>query len=133
MEIHGNDEQGTCVLTVNGPVGSTHTHRLQTALIEELGRGGGHDLILDMRQVTSLDDAALAALTTGRQRAKFLHRRIVVVDGDDGATTRALRRSGHIFRFPVYADADAAGAALTADRSAVAARNATRPAGVRAG
>ena len=111
------------VLTVSGPVGSAQASELRLRLLEEVGHGGGCDVILDTRQVSSFDDAALVALTAGRSRAKFLHHRIVLVDGQDGSTVRSLRRSGHIFRFPVYADAAAAGEGLSADRSALAARN----------
>ena len=130
MRIHGSGGHDERVLTVTGVVRGADAHQLQSTLVGELGHGGGHDVVVDVRKVTAFDDDALPALTAGRSRAKFLHRRIALVDGADGATTRALRRSGHIFRFPVHADAAAARTALAAERSELAARNATRSAGV---
>src|SRR5205814_2299943 len=79
--------------------------------------------LLDARQVSAFDDAALPALTAGRSRAKYLRRRLVVLDGDGGAVSASLRRSGLRFRFPVYTDASAAQEGLAAERADLAAHS----------
>lgn len=106
-------------LVVEGAISGADVAGLRSSIIAALG--DGHDIVLDVRGVTSFDDAATPALTAARSRAKHLKHRIVVLDGEDGPTTRSLRRSGHIFRFPVFTDGSAALAALrTAPVSAYA-------------
>jgi anti-anti-sigma regulatory factor len=121
MELHRNDNQTEHVLTASGTIGAAQLPELRTRLLEAIGRGGlAFDLLLDARQVSAFDDAALPALTAGRSRAKYLRRHIVVLDDEGGAVNASLRRSGLRLRFPVYADASAAHNGLAADRAALA-------------
>jgi anti-anti-sigma regulatory factor len=122
MELHRNDNQTEHVLTASGTIGVTELPELRTRLLEAID-GGDFDLLLDARQVSAFDDAALPALTAGRSRAKYLRRRIVVLDGEGGAVSASLRRSGLRFRFPVYADASAAQKGLAAERADLAAHS----------
>jgi hypothetical protein len=110
------------VLAVTGVVGAADADVLADQLVAAVDDGGDHDVLLDVRAVTSFDDGAMVALTRGRSRAKYLRHRIVVLDEDGGAVTRALHRTGHALRFPVYRDAATATAALSADRVALAHR-----------
>jgi anti-anti-sigma regulatory factor len=124
MELHRNDNQTEHVLTASGTIGVADLPELRTRLLEAIGqRELDFDLLLDARQVSAFDDAALPALTAGRSRAKYLRRHLVVLDSDGGAVSNSLRRSGLRFRFPVYADADAAREGLVADRTALAAHS----------
>ena len=122
MELHRNDNQSEHVLTASGNIGVAELPELRTRLLEAID-GGGFDLLLDARQVSAFDDAALPALTAGRSRAKYLRRHLVVLDGDGGAVTASLRRSGLLFRFPVYPDASAARDGLAAQRADLASHN----------
>jgi anti-anti-sigma regulatory factor len=121
MDIQQADLQQH-VVTVSGAVAAADTDTLAARLIAAVDDGGDHDLLLDMRQVTSFDDAATGALTRARSRSKYLRHRLVVLDEDGGAITRSLHRSGHALRFPVYRDVGTATAALVADREARAHR-----------
>jgi anti-anti-sigma regulatory factor len=122
MKLHRNDNQTEHVLTASGTIGAEQLPELRTRLLEAIGRGGlAFDLLLDARQVSAFDDAALPALTAARSRAKYVGRRIVVVDGDGGAVSASLRRSGLRFRFPVYADVSAAQDGLSSERADLAA------------
>jgi anti-anti-sigma regulatory factor len=122
MDLHRNDNQTEHVLTASGTIGVAELPELRTRLLEAID-GGDFDLLLDARQVSAFDDAALPALTAGRSRAKYLRRRIVVLDGEGGAVSASLRRSGLRFRFPVYADAPAAKEGLAAERNDLAAHS----------
>jgi anti-anti-sigma regulatory factor len=117
MELHRNDNQTEHVLTASGTIGVAELPELRTRLLEAIGRGGlDFDLLLDARQVSAFDDAALPALTAARSRAKYVRRHLVVLDGEGGAVSASLRRSGLRFRFPVYPDASAAQEGLAAER-----------------
>jgi anti-anti-sigma regulatory factor len=120
MELHRNDNQTEHVLTASGVIGAAELPELRAVLLEAIG-GGGVDVLLDARQVSAFDDAALPALTAARSRAKYVGRRIVVVDGDGGAVSASLRRSGLRFRFPVYVDVSAAQDGLSSERADLAA------------
>jgi anti-anti-sigma regulatory factor len=122
MELHRNDNQTEHVLTASGTIRVAELPELRTRLLEAID-GGEFDLLLDARQVSAFDDGALPALTAGRSRAKYLRRRIVVLDGEGGAVSASLRRSGLRFRFPVYADASAAREGLAAQRAERAAHS----------
>ena len=120
MQLHRNDNQTEHVLTASGTIGAAELPELRTRLLEAID-DGDFDLLLDARQVSAFDDAALPALTAARSRAKYVGRRIVVVDGDGGAVSASLRRSGLRFRFPVYADVSAAQDGLSSERADLAA------------
>jgi anti-anti-sigma regulatory factor len=122
MELHRNDNQAEHVLAASGTIGAAEVPELRTRLLEALD-GGDFDLLLDARQVSAFDDAALPALTAGRSRAKHVRRHLVVLDGDGGAVAASLRRSGLRFRFPVYPDASAAHQGLAAQRADLAAHS----------
>ncbi len=119
MKITSSAHRDAQVLTVEGAVGPAQMTQLRAALQSELVREVGGDVILDVRRVGSFDDEVLMVLTAGRTLGKSRRRRIVVVDDAGGATCRSLRRSGQIFRFPVYPDVDAASAALVVERRAL--------------
>jgi anti-anti-sigma regulatory factor len=124
MELHRNDNQTEHVLTASGSIGAEQLPELRTRLLEAIGRDGlAFDLLLDARQVSAFDDAALPALTAGRSRAKHLRRHLVVLDGESGPLSASLRRSGLRFRFPVYPDASAAHQGLAAQRADLAAHS----------
>ena len=128
MELHRNDNQTEHVLTASGTIGAADLPQLRTRLLEAIGGGGqDFDLLLDARQVLAFDDAALPALTAGRSRAKYVRRHLLVLDGDGGALSASLRRSGLRFRFPVYPDASAAHEGLATERADLAAHNFGRP------
>jgi anti-anti-sigma regulatory factor len=116
MELHRNDNQTEHVLIASGTVGVAELAKLRSCLLEAID-GGDFDVLLDARQVSAFDDAALPALTAGRSRAKYLRRHLVVLDGEGGAVSASLRRSGLRFRFPVYPDASAAQESLAAERA----------------
>jgi anti-anti-sigma regulatory factor len=126
MELRRNDNQTEHVLTASGTIGAAELPELRTRLLEAID--GDDDLLLDARQVSAFDDAALPALTAARSRAKHLRRRLVVLDAPSGAVNASLRRSGLLFRFPVYPDASAARDGLAADRADLAARGLGRAA-----
>jgi anti-anti-sigma regulatory factor len=121
MELHRNDNQTERVLTATGTIGAAELPELRTRLLEALD-GSDADLLLDARQVSAFDDAALPALTAARSRAKHLRRHLVVLEAPGGAVNASLRRSGLLFRFPVYADASTARDGLAAQRADLAAR-----------
>jgi anti-anti-sigma regulatory factor len=126
MELRRNDNQTEHVLSASGTIGAAELPELRTRLLEAID--GDDDLLLDARQVSAFDDAALPALTAARSRAKHLRRRLVVLDAPSGAVNASLRRSGLLFRFPVYPDASAARDGLAADRADLAARGLGRAA-----
>jgi len=129
MELHRNDNQTEHVLTASGSIGAEQLPELRTRLLEAIGRDGlAFDLLLDARQVSAFDDAALPALTAGRSRAKHLRRHLVVLDGESGPLSASLRRSGLRFRFPVYPDASAAHEGLAAQQAHLAAHSFSRAA-----
>ncbi|HKG49428.1 MAG TPA: STAS domain-containing protein [Actinomycetales bacterium] len=120
MQIRRTDTKTTeHVLTVTGDVGAADVVELQACLVEAATEGDA-DVVLDARGVTSFADSALAALTAGRSRTKSRHHRMAILDGDGGAITVSLHRTGRQFRFPVYGDATAATRGLSADRAALA-------------
>jgi anti-anti-sigma regulatory factor len=124
MELHRNDNQTEHVLTASGTIGAAQLPELRTRLLEAIGHDGlDFDLLLDARLVSAFDDAALPALTAGRSRAKYLRRHLVVLDGEVGAVSASLRRSGLRFRFPVYPDPSAAQEGLAAQRADLAAHS----------
>jgi anti-anti-sigma regulatory factor len=118
MHIRRTDTTNEHVLTVTGDVGAADVSELEVGLVEAATEGNA-DLILDARGVTSFADSALAALTAGRSRTKSRHHRIAILDADGGAITASLHRTGRQFRFPVYADVQAAQRGLSADRNAL--------------
>jgi anti-anti-sigma regulatory factor len=105
------------VLTVSGVVDDTETPELQTQLLDVLEHADG-DIVMDACHVEAIGDPALVALTAARSRAKHLRHRVVVVDRPDGAMTAALRRTGLLFRFPVFAELADADEGLQADKTA---------------
>ncbi len=115
-DLHRDDNQTERVLTATGDIGGMELTELRTRVLQAFD-GGEFDLLLDARQVTSFDDAALPALTAGRSRAKYLRRRLAVLEHEGGAVGASLRRSGLRFRFPVYPDASAAHEGLTLERA----------------
>jgi len=123
MNLHRNDNPAEHVLTASGTIGVVELPELRTRLLEAIDDDGEADLMLDARQVTAFDDAALPALTAARSRAKYRRRRLVVLDGEGGAISASLRRSGLRFRFPVYPDASAAREGLAAQRAELVAKS----------
>lgn len=117
MQIARTNHDTDVTLTISGPIVGATVHDLR-AQLEDVLNHTGRDIVLDVRQVEAFDDTALVALVVARSRAKYQRRRIVVVDGDGGAATASLRRSGLSFRFPIYPDVAAAVDGLSADRSA---------------
>lgn len=105
------------VLTLSGPVGPADTDHLRGWCYHALTEPSGGDLVLDVRAVTAFDDAAMAALSSGRLRARHLARHLVLVDAADGALATSLRRTGLAFRFPRYDSPELAAQALASDRS----------------
>ena len=114
-----NAHRSEYLFEMTGEVTERDVPALQARLAEALS-SADRDLLVDARRVTAFDDAALVAFTSARSSAKFHHHRIVAVDRQDGALTASLRRTGLIFRFPVYPDLDTATAALSADRTTLA-------------
>lgn len=129
MELNSSTHGNERTVVVEGVVGAAEVPALLAELLAAVQDGGGHDVLLDVRGVSSFADEALTALTAGRSRAKSLRHRIVVVDDRNGETAKSLRRSGQVFRFPVHPDAGTASAALEADRVSLAATNPLQPAG----
>ncbi|WP_432482977.1 hypothetical protein [Kineococcus esterisolvens] len=121
MKVRRADSGAT--VTVTGAVHDGDGAELGDVLRAALGDGSDGDVLLEAHGITEFDDGALQALASVRSRAKHLHRGFAVLDDRDGATARSLRRSGHIFRIPVHADADAARSAMSGDRARTAARN----------
>ncbi len=78
-DLHRDDNQTERVLTATGDIGGMELTELRTRVLQAFD-GGEFDLLLDARQVTSFDDAALPALTAGRSRAKYLRRRLAVLE-----------------------------------------------------
>lgn len=120
---HTPDTGTSTTLTVQGQVAADDTDRLRGAAYEALAdsaevhrragaddagadagqrRGHAGDLVIDARAVTSFQDAAMAALSSARLRARHLGASVVVVDAADGALGLSLRRTGLAFRFPRY-------------------------------
>lgn len=128
MKVHSSTHGNERIVVVEGDVGSAEVAELRTALVQAVTGDGGHDVLLDVHGVLSFADEALPALTAARSQAKSSRHRVVVLDGHDGATSRSLRRTGHVFRFPVHPDAASARVALAADRSSLAATNPLTPA-----
>jgi anti-anti-sigma regulatory factor len=128
MQLHRNDNETEHVLTASGVIGAAELPELRARLVEAFD-GGETDVLLDAHEVSAFDDAALPALTAARSRAKFIRRHLVVLDGEDGAVSASLRRSGLRFRFPVYAGAAEAHQGLAAGRAELDARGlgATHP------
>jgi anti-anti-sigma regulatory factor len=120
MEIHRLESTTDDVMTVTGTVAREDVPVLRDALLAGV-ENTSTDLLVDTRIVTVFDEAALAAFVTARSRARFLRRRIVVLDADHGAVSVALRSSGLLARIPVHPDADSARSVL-ADRRASRAR-----------
>ncbi|TNM67296.1 hypothetical protein FHN55_10885 [Streptomyces sp. NP160] len=131
------------VVTLSGDIGASDTDRLRGAAYEALaasadahrhasasqvqlhGTTGGDrqrdhagDLLVDASAVTSFDDAAMAALSSARTRARHLGAQIVVTDQVDGALSLSLRRTGLAFRFPQFESLEAATAFLEQARAA---------------
>ena len=124
MDVTRDTTQQQWVLTVSGSLGAEQAQQLRTGLLTAVGDGEPHDVLVDMRAVTDVDDDALRALVRGRSASKHRHRRVVVIDEPTGAAARGLVRTGLVLNFPVFADAQAAGAELAADRTTRDARNA---------
>lgn len=122
MRASRSDTATQTLLALSGEVGGSDVDRLRHLLVDALD-DGERDLLVDAHAVTAFDDAALAALVSGRSRAKARRHRMVVLDGFDGALARSLSRTGLNNRMPVYADASAAERGLSADRAAVALRS----------
>src|SRR3954470_15767437 len=69
MELHRTDNQTEHVLPASGTIGVAELPELRTRLLEAIGHDGlDFDLLLDARQVSAFDDAALPALTAGQSR-----------------------------------------------------------------
>jgi len=115
VELSLHDEDS--LLTVTGDVGTVDVPVLRGRILDALEANRG-DVLLDMRQVRSVSDHLMAALSAARSRAKHLRHRVVVVDAATGVMTGGLRRRGMQFRIPVYPDPAAALAGLHADREA---------------
>jgi len=106
------------VLEVSGPVTPADTDHLRGWCYHALTEPSGGDLVVDVRAVTSFDDAAMAALSSGRLRARHLARHLVLVDAVDGPLATSLRRTGLAFRFPRYDTPELAAQALASERTA---------------
>lgn len=131
------------VVTLTGDISAADTDRLRGAAYKALassaeahrhasasqvqlhGATGGDrqrdhagDLLVDASAVTSFDDAAMAALSSARTRARHLGAQLVVIDQVDGALSLSLRRTGLAFRFPRFESVEAATASMEQARSA---------------
>lgn len=126
MKLRSSTHEDERIVVVEGAVGAAEVAELRAELLRAVEDEGGHDVLVDVHGVPSFEDEALAALTAARSHAKSSRHRVVVLDAQDGATARSLRRTGHVFRFPVHPDAVSARAALAADRSSLAATNPLR-------
>ena len=120
MQIHRTDDATEHIVTVEGSVSAAQAEELRVHLFEALSRSDT-DVVLDAREATAFDDAALTALTAARSRARFHQHRIVVVDREGGPLSASLHRTGLLFRFLVYPDPAAAAAGLQADRDTLSA------------
>lgn len=80
-------------------------------------RAHAGDLLVDAVSVTSFDDAAMAALSSARTRARYLGAQVVVIDQVTGALSLSLRRTGLAFRFPRFESLEAATAHLEQART----------------
>ena len=105
------------VLSLSGDVGPAQVPQLRARLVEAVNRADS-DILIDTHHVTAFDDAALAALTAARKRARFLRHRILILDAADGHVARSLCRAGMHIRMPAYPDAATAAQHLAADREA---------------
>lgn len=137
MKILHSTTGDASVVTLSGDIGASDTDRLRGAAYEALassadahrrtspsqvqanGVTGGdrqrdhaRDLLVDASAVTSFDDAAMAALSSARTRARHLGAQIVVIDQVDGALSLSLRRTGLAFRVPRFESLKAAAAFL---------------------
>jgi len=74
-----------------GAVTAADTPRLREQLFELLNTAGGTSLRVDVRAVTSIDQAGVAALIGARRRAANSGRTFVLIDSG-GAVTQALSR-----------------------------------------
>lgn len=131
------------VMTLTGEITAADTDRLRAQAYEALalsgeehrrasllqapmdGAAGGDrqrthagDLLVDAVSVTSFDDAAMAALSSARTRARYLGAQVVVIDQVAGALSLSLRRTGLAFRFPRFESLEAATAHLEQARRA---------------
>lgn len=122
MDSSRVDHALTTVITLAGEVRADDVPRLRAALTDAL-EDGERDVFLDARALQSFADAATPALVGGLSRAKARRHRLVVVDAADGALATSLRRTGLLFKLPVYADAEAAQAGVGEVREAVRRRS----------
>ena len=123
MHLARDDSGVDHVVTLSGDVRRGDLEALRAGLLEavngDVATGGdAADLIVDVRSLTSFDGLAFAALVAARSRAKWLRRRIVVVDGA-GPTRAGLRRTGLHARFPVFETLDEASRELAVLRRPV--------------
>ncbi|PPK93521.1 anti-anti-sigma regulatory factor [Kineococcus xinjiangensis] len=104
MTIKRKRIQDHRVLVVSGEVGADDVIDLREGLEQAAEEGG--DVLLDAHGVTRFDDAARAALVSGRSRAKFHGNRLMVLDSPDGRVRASLLSWGLQTRIPTYDDAE---------------------------
>lgn len=128
MNIEFSQHDTASLLTVTGPVDAVDVPQLRDRMLSAVDQDDG-DVLLDMRGVTRVDELLMTALTAVRSRAKYLRRRIAVIDEADGVTLASLRRLGMQFRIPVFADPASATTGLAEDRAARERLTVRRPTG----
>ena len=106
MTIKRKRAQDHRVLVVSGEVGADDVQELRTALEQAADEGG--DVLLDAHGVTRFDEAARAALVSGRSRAKFHGNRLMVLDAPDGRVRAGLLSWGLQTRILTFDDAEQA-------------------------
>ena len=123
MRTQRDDTPDEDVLTVSGVVRPQDAGRLAAETLDAVNaHDDRRDVLLDAHGMTEFSPGASWALVRARSRAKWLRRRLVVLDSDDGVLARHIRSHGHQKQLPVYADAAAARAGLLEAREALASR-----------
>lgn len=108
------DELGECVLvTAVGQIDQQTAPALTDAL--EVAAEFSHKVVLDLSQVTELDDAGLDILAAAREQVRIRHGSVVLVAAD-GQVRATLQRAGLPEAFLVVQRVAEAVAALTGMR-----------------
>ena len=87
------EDGGTVRLAVIGEIDNDVSEALTTIIVNAVGRGGVHELVMDLRRVSFLAAAGLRALLEGRAVAAARGCAYRVVHGG-GLVERVLRVSG---------------------------------------